>query len=67
MRVEIEIEAGSKTFASGLLADLIDAVRRSRPGGSDVLRRYSLDDLTTTARDTFLAHPDYLNPPNAWC
>jgi TusA-related sulfurtransferase len=32
MRVEIEIEAGSKTFASGLLADLIDAVRRSRPG-----------------------------------
>ena len=32
MRVEIEIEAGSKTFASGLLPDLIDAVRRSRPG-----------------------------------
>src|SRR4029434_5940133 len=32
MRVEIEIEAGSKTFASGLLPDLIDAGRRSRSG-----------------------------------
>src|SRR5215510_5559753 len=32
MRVEIEIDAGTKTFASGLLPDLIDAVRRSRPG-----------------------------------
>src|SRR6476620_10428679 len=28
----IEIEAGTKTFASGLLPELIVAVRRSRPG-----------------------------------
>lgn len=55
MRVEIEIEAGSKTFASGLLPDLIDALRRSRPGnlftviGSDP--RLS-DDLATWCRFT---------------
>src|SRR5215475_2699774 len=55
MRVEIEIEAGSKTFASGLLPDLIDALRRSRPGklftviGSDP--RLS-DDLATWCRLT---------------
>src|SRR5262245_21461176 len=55
MRVEIEIEAGSKTFASGLLPDLIDAVRRSRPGnlftviGNDP--RLS-DDLATWCRFT---------------
>ena len=28
----VEIEAGTKTFASGLLPELIVAVRRSRPG-----------------------------------
>lgn len=32
MRAEIEIETGTKTFASGLLPELIAAVRRSRPG-----------------------------------
>jgi TusA-related sulfurtransferase len=55
MRVEIEIEVGTKTFASGLLPELIDAVRRSRPGnlftviGSDP--RLS-DDLATWCRFT---------------
>src|SRR5262249_4805418 len=55
MRVEIEIDAGTKTFASGLLPDLIDAARRSRPGnlfsiiGSDP--RLS-EDLPTWCRFT---------------
>src|SRR6266404_5075390 len=31
-RAKIEFDAGSKTFASGLLPELIDALRRSRPG-----------------------------------
>ena len=31
-RVNIELDAGSKTFASGLLPELIAALRRSRPG-----------------------------------
>src|SRR5262245_37016783 len=55
MRVEIEIEVGTKTFASGLLPELIDAVRRSRPGnlvtviGSDPRLG---DDLATWCRFT---------------
>src|SRR5262249_16046692 len=55
MRVEIEIDAGTKTFASGLLPDLIDPGRRSRPGnlfsisGSDP--RLS-EDLATWCRFT---------------
>src|SRR5215510_10994609 len=55
MTVEIEIDAGTKTFASGLLPHLIDAVRRSRPGnlfsiiGSDP--RLS-EDLATWCRFT---------------
>jgi pyruvate-formate lyase-activating enzyme len=55
MRVEIEIVAGTKTFASGLLPELIDAVRRSHPGnlftiiGSDP--RLS-EDLATWCRFT---------------
>jgi len=32
MRVEFEIDAGTKTLASGLLPELIAAVRHSRPG-----------------------------------
>ena len=32
MKANIEIDAGAKTFAAGLLADLIAALRRSRPG-----------------------------------
>ena len=32
MKANIEIDAGAKTFASGLLADLIAALRRSGPG-----------------------------------
>ena len=32
MKANIEIDAGEKTFATGLLADLIAALRRSRPG-----------------------------------
>src|SRR5579872_4811531 len=32
LRVDIELHAGAKTFASGLLVDLIAAVRRARPG-----------------------------------
>lgn len=32
MKANIEIDAGGKTFAAGLLADLIVALRRSRPG-----------------------------------
>jgi len=35
MKANIEIDAGGKTFAAGLLADLIAALRRSRP--SDLL------------------------------
>ncbi|HME30087.1 MAG TPA: hypothetical protein VKE53_09535, partial [Pseudolabrys sp.] len=55
MKVEIEIEAGTKTFASGLLPELIAAVRRSRPGnlftiiGSDPRLG---EDLTTWCRFT---------------
>jgi pyruvate-formate lyase-activating enzyme/TusA-related sulfurtransferase len=33
MRAEVELEAGTKTFASGLLPELIASVRRARPGG----------------------------------
>ncbi|MGL3108817.1 Rv1681 family radical SAM protein [Bradyrhizobium sp. BR 1432] len=32
MAAKLEFDAGTKTFASGLLADLIDALRRSRKG-----------------------------------
>jgi len=32
MKANTEIDAGGKTFAAGLLADLIAALRRSRPG-----------------------------------
>jgi sulfatase maturation enzyme AslB (radical SAM superfamily) len=32
MKANIEIDAGGKTFAAGLLPDLIAALRRSRPG-----------------------------------
>src|SRR5260370_37263742 len=32
MKANIEIDAGGKTFAAGLTADLIAALRRSRPG-----------------------------------
>ncbi len=32
MKANIEIDAGGKTFAAGLLADLIAALRRTRPG-----------------------------------
>ena len=32
MQATIELDAGAKTFASGLLPELIDALRRSRPG-----------------------------------
>src|SRR5260370_19882898 len=32
MKANIEIDAGDKTFAAGLLADLIAALRRSGPG-----------------------------------
>src|SRR5215813_12338931 len=55
MKVEIEIEAGTKTFASGLLPELIAAVGRSRPGnlftiiGSDPRLG---EDLTTWCRFT---------------
>ena len=51
----IEIEAGTKTFASGLLPELIVAVRRSRPGnlftiiGSDLRLG---EDLATWCRFT---------------
>lgn len=31
-KADIELDAGAKTFASGLLPELIDALRRSRPG-----------------------------------
>src|SRR5919106_4943064 len=31
-KAAIELDAGKKTFASGLLPDLIDALRRTRPG-----------------------------------
>src|SRR6202049_2518825 len=31
-RASVELDAGTKTFASGLLPDLIAALRRSRPG-----------------------------------
>jgi TusA-related sulfurtransferase len=33
MRADIELNAGAKTFASGLLVELIAALRRTRPGG----------------------------------
>ena len=32
MRADLEIDAGAKTFASGLLAELIAALRRAHPG-----------------------------------
>ena len=32
MQATIELDTGAKTFASGLLPQLIDALRRSRPG-----------------------------------
>jgi organic radical activating enzyme len=32
LKATIELDAGTKTFASGLLPQLIDALRRSRPG-----------------------------------
>ena len=32
MKANIELDIGSKTFASGLLPELIAALRRSRPG-----------------------------------
>ncbi len=32
MRVNVELDAGTKTFASGLLPELIAALRRARPG-----------------------------------
>jgi pyruvate-formate lyase-activating enzyme/TusA-related sulfurtransferase len=32
MRANIEIDAGTKTFASGFASELVDALRRSRPG-----------------------------------
>jgi pyruvate-formate lyase-activating enzyme/TusA-related sulfurtransferase len=32
LKATIELDAGAKTFASGLLPQLIDALRRSRPG-----------------------------------
>src|SRR5437899_2586955 len=32
MKANIEVNAGRKTFAGGLLTDLIGALRRSRPG-----------------------------------
>src|SRR5260370_34998636 len=41
MKANIEIDAGDKTFAAGLLADLIAALRRSGPG----------DLLTITSTD----------------
>jgi TusA-related sulfurtransferase len=33
IRADVELEAGAKTFASGLLVELITALRRARPGG----------------------------------
>ena len=41
MRVTIELDTGAKTFASGLLPQLIDALRRSRPG--DLVALTSVD------------------------
>src|SRR5260370_35449270 len=32
MKANIELDAGTRTFASGLLPELIGALRRSRPG-----------------------------------
>ena len=32
MKVDFEVYAGAKTFASGLLPELIAALRRARPG-----------------------------------
>src|SRR5690349_3006903 len=32
MRADIDLDVGRKTFASGLLTDLIAVLRRSRPG-----------------------------------
>ena len=32
MKTAIELDAGARTFASGLLPELIDALRLSRPG-----------------------------------
>jgi len=32
MKANIELDAGAKTFASGLLPELMAALRRSRPG-----------------------------------
>src|SRR5262249_23056855 len=32
MKADFELDAGTKTFASGLLPDLIAALRRARPG-----------------------------------
>ena len=32
MKTRVEIDAGTRTFASGLLSELITALRRCRPG-----------------------------------
>jgi len=32
LKADIELDAGAKTFATGLMVELIDALRRSRPG-----------------------------------
>src|ERR1700745_3187576 len=38
-RANVELEAGTKTFASGLLPDLIAALRRSRKGDLGAVSR----------------------------
>ena len=66
MRAEIEIEAGTKTFASGLLPELIAALRHGRPGslftvigndpklGEDLATwcRFTRNTLIETTRET---------------
>jgi TusA-related sulfurtransferase len=52
MKANIELDAARRTFAAGLLADLIAAVRRSRPG----------DLLAVTSREVSVG-----NDLEAWC
>jgi len=65
MKTEIELEAGTRTFASGLLPELIAAVRRSRPGamvavvgsdpklGEELAKwcRFTRNSMVDTSRD----------------
>jgi pyruvate-formate lyase-activating enzyme/TusA-related sulfurtransferase len=52
MKADIELDAGSKTFASGLLLELIGALRRARPA----------DLLVVVSRQ-----PDIRDDLEAWC